>query len=435
MSIALNETLKSRLKGYFREEYDTFIRKLDEPCTKGFFLNTSKAEREEIFKEISFPYIPSKLTDDSFYHDEENIGKTVAYDLGLIYPQEIAASLTSMVIEGMKASLVVDLCAAPGGKTVNVLNRLSSYDLCIANDYNHKRAQILSSNLERLGLDKTIVTCRKPHELVKELEGNCDIVILDAPCSGEGMLRKYPEIGTDYDLSSVKECSLLQKELLEDAYTALNQDGILLYSTCTYAPEEDEDQINAFLSLHEDMERIPLSSEMDPSLSDYVKLSPLNGTEGQFYCAMRKNSPSSSRKLRYQKECGEKTVEEYIKQNTDISDFHLYQKNGTYYMSVCALPEISSGILREGIEVGKLNGKRLEASHSFYRANSLKSHYRYVYDLSDAEYASYIAGNELFTGFDDGDYAVTYHGHSLGYGKARQGRLKNKYPKGLRRMV
>ena len=172
-----------RLKDYFNEDSELFIKKLDDKYSQGFFLNTNKCNRDKILELIDFDYYKSKYTDDSFNHDFDSIGKSKAYELGIIYPQEIAASLSTKYIDKKDTKLVVDLCAAPGGKTINILNRLDKDVLCITNEINHTRSLILSSNLERLGLDNVIITNKKTKDLVNQLENCVDIVILDAPRS------------------------------------------------------------------------------------------------------------------------------------------------------------------------------------------------------------------------------------------------------------
>ena len=432
----MNDLFIKRIREYFPEDHEAFLSSLQEELTKGFFLNTLKADRETILSVLDFPYEPSSLSEDSFYHSEENIGKTKAYELGLIYPQEIAASLSSSCLKGRKAHLILDLCAAPGGKTINALNRLSSYDLAIANDISHKRAQILSSNLERMGLDKTIVVSKKTEELASLLEGQCDVVLLDAPCSGEGMIRKYPEILETYSLSNIEELASIQKGLLEDAYTALKGEGILIYSTCTYAFEEDEDQILSFLERHPDMELIRQDFPFTHSkLEGTVKLCPLDHTEGQFFAVMKKQRTSDVRPLKLLKEETSKKIRNLLSEEIGIEGLHLYKHKDTYYLSEVPLPDLGNGILRQGIEAGTLKGDSFEFSHAFYRANTLKGRYRHVYELKEEEYRLYVGGQELPVKGDDGDYLIAYHGISLGQGRLRKGRMKNKYPKGLRRMI
>ena len=295
----MNELLNKRLHDYFGNQADKLIEELNKPVTQGFFLNTNKTNKEDILNIIDFDYQKSDLSDDSYYHNHDNIGKTKAYELGLIYPQEIAASLTSKFINTDNPKLIVDMCAAPGGKTINILNRLDKNVICISNDENHTRSLALSSNIERLGLDNTIITNKKCKDLADLLQGKVDIVVLDAPCSGEGMLRKYPEINDDYSIDKINELADIQKQLLEYAYKMLKENGILIYSTCTYAFEEDEDQIKEFLNNHSDVELINVDIDSYSQLNGTVKLCPLNNTEGQFFTILKKHNKEESNNLKY----------------------------------------------------------------------------------------------------------------------------------------
>ena len=431
----MNELFQNRARSYFGEKADRFLELLNTEASQGFFLNTDKADREEILKEIDFPIEKSDLTDDSFYHNETNIGKTRAYELGLIYPQEIAASLTVRYADLKDVKVIVDLCAAPGGKTIGIMNRMDKDALCISNDVNHTRAQILSSNLERLGLDRAIVTSKDVSELSDQLEGCADLVILDAPCSGEGMIRKYPEILEQYSLKNITDLSLIQKDLLKSAYRILRKGGQLIYSTCTYASEEDEDQIRSFLNEYHDMKQVILPKIGDPVMEGTIKLSPLNGTEGQFICIMKKEGDSLRNTIRPLKTVRDKTVESFLKENLDIEEYYLYRYKDRFYLSLYPLPDLGTHVLRYGIYIGETKNGRFEPSHGLYRANSLIGRYRYTYDLNSDEYDKYIQGLELKVPLNNGFCQVTYHGHSLGFGKVSNAILKNKYPKGLRRVI
>jgi len=431
----MKELFLQRAKTYFGDRFNEYTKKINEPCTQGFFLNTLKSTKEEILSMIDFPYTFSPLTNSSFYHNCEGIGKTKAYELGLIYPQEIAASLTTTLIEKQDIRLVVDLCAAPGGKTINALNRINNNCICISNDYNHTRALQLSQNIERLGIDNVIITNKKPSELAKQISNCADLVILDAPCSGEGMIRKYPEILDTYSIDNILDLAKTQKELLEDAYSLLAKDGLLLYSTCTYAFEEDEDQINYFLSIHQDMSIVNQENDFSSQLHGTSKLSPIFNTEGQFICLMRKNGGQTN-KYKKLKVVSNKEVDKYIKDNLNLNNYYLYTHNNNYYLSLVELPDLNSNVLKYGKCLGNFTEKnRFEPNHDIYRSNSFSKYFKYIYNVDDDEYINFIQGYELKIDKPNGYYLVTYKNYSLGFGKCSNGILKNKYPKGLRRVV
>ena len=431
----MKELFYQRCRDYFPDDYIKFIELLKQPCTQGFFLNTRKASREKILSLIDFPYSASNLSEESFYHECDNIGKTKAYELGLIYPQEIAASLSTRYIDQNDIHLIVDMCSAPGGKTINVLNRIDNNCICICNDVSHNRALILSSNLERLGLDNVVVTNKKCDQLAEQLNNKADLVILDAPCSGEGMIRKYPEILDDYSLNNIVNLAQIQRDLLENAYDMVKEGGTLIYSTCTYAFEEDELQIKSLLEKHDDMKLIPVELKSSSTLSGTVKLSPLNNTEGQFFAIMRKTGSDQNTNTKYLKTAKEKIVEDFIKQNFDFDNYYLYKYKDHFYLSLIPLPDLGNNVIKYGIYLGDIFNKRFEPNHNLYRANSLIGHYRYTYELNDEQYDMFISGNEIKADLSNNCYLITYKGLSLGFGKCSNNTIKNKYPKGLRRMI
>ncbi len=428
------ELFEKRAERYFGDKYEIFLKKAGKAPSSAFFLNTRKTEREKILGLIDFPVWESKYTSDSFLHHEANIGKTMPYDLGLIYPQDTAASLTGKILEERKADLVLDLCAAPGGKSIDCVNR-AEVSCLIANDVSYERAKTISENFERLGIGNAVITSKDPHELCAVLEECADVVILDVPCSGEGMIRKYPEILDTYSENGIERLAAIQKDLLEDAYLALAKDGILLYSTCTFAFEEDEDQITGFLERHPDMELIHQDVIGNASvLPGCVKLSFLNDTEGQFFAAMKKTS-GEKRRFKPLKTAKEKNVSAFLKEMLDIEVPYVYEHNGVYSLSFTPLPDLGKGVLRYGTQIGSMGPKRFEPAHHFFRDAALQPHYRKTAELSREEVLRYLSGEELPKEGEEGITCVTYEGISLGYGNLRKGRLKNKYPKGLRRML
>ena len=428
-------TFKDRVKEYFGQQSDEFLCLMKEKPTQAFFLNEKKADRKIILSLIDFKIKESPLSDQSFYYEHENIGKTIPYELGIIYPQEIGASLTSKYIDPEDIKTVVDMCAAPGGKTINILNRLNDDVICISNDFSHARASVLSSNIERTGLDNVIVTNKRCEDLADLLQDKADLVILDAPCSGEGMIRKYPQILDTWSLNNIESLAALQSELLEHAYRMLKNGGTLIYSTCTFAFEEDEDQVSSFLERHEDMSLINIDLPSSSRLNGTVKLSFLDHTEGQFFALMRKKGSVTQSSLKPLKTIKDKTAETFIKENLLLDSYYLYKNNEHFYLSLQPLPDMKYNVMKYGICLGEVIKNRFEPAHDLYRANSLKGKYRYTYDLNDREYLDFISGKEIKKDLEDHYYQLTYRGISIGFGKCAKGTIKNKYPKGLRRMI
>lgn len=429
----MNKLFLDRAKSYFGKDADRFIELLNEKPTHGFFLNSLKADKDDILSLIDFDYKKSNLNPNSYYSNVDSIGKSKAFELGLIYPQDTESSYSSTFINVSNINLIVDMCAAPGGKSINIINKYPNA-LCISNDVNYKRASELSKNLERLGLTNTIISSKEPKELVKSLKGNVDLVVLDAPCSGEGMIRKYPEILEDYSIENIVRLSNIQKDLLENAYELVKENGYILYSTCTYAFEEDEDQIKDFLNKHLDVELIKLESDINYSkLEGTIKLCPLNDTEGQFICLLKRKSSNELAMLKYLKAVNNKHVEDFIKNNLDLGEYYLFKSNDNFYLSINPLLDLGNNVIRSGIYLGELKKDRFEPAHNLYRSVYLKDKFKNKVDLNDDEYESFVKGLEIKKELNDGYYLVTYKNHSLAYGKLSNNTLKNKYPKGLRR--
>lgn len=434
MNTKNKEEFLNRAKLYFEKDYDKFVSLLDNKPSSGFYINEKKTSRTNIFEIIDFDYKKSNINDKSYYCLSDSIGKSKAYELGIIYPQDVESSLPLSFINASNIKTAIDLCAAPGGKSINALCKLADGCMYIANDVTYNRASILSSNLERCGFTNVLVTSLKPEYLADKYKNLFDLVILDAPCSGEGMIRKYPEILDTYSLSNIENLANIQKGLLENAYDLLSEGGSLVYSTCTFAFEEDEDQIKDFLKRHSDIELINIDIDNNSSkLKGTIKLSFLNNTEGQYMAIMKKKGSLSSRKYKEKKTVKNKLVESFIKDNININNYYLYSNQNNYYLSLYPLLDIEYGIVRYGIYLGELKKDRFEPSHNLYRSNILS--FKNSYDLNDEEYNKIIRGDELPLNLKDGFYQVTYKGLALGYGKCAKGKLKNKYPKGLRRVI
>ncbi len=250
------------------------------------------------------------------------------------------------------------------------------------------------------------------------------------------MIRKYPEILDSYNEENIYDLAKIQSQLLEEAYLLCKDGGYILYSTCTYALEEDEKQIIDFLDKHQDIRLIHNDIDGNRSLfKGCIKLSLLNDTEGQFMALLRKDNADHQNRIKYKKAVKNKMVEEFINEQLNINEYYLYENNDYYYMSLKPLIDLGYGVLRYGICVGNIVNKRFEPHHHFYRANILKDKYKKIIELNDEELNKYLSGLQIDIKGDDGYYLICYKGYSLGFGKLAKGSLKNKYPKGLRRMI
>ncbi len=415
------ELFLENAKEYFKENYEVFVKKMHEPQTHGFFINEKKGNNDDILSLVDFEY--ERFNEISFRHHFDAIGKSKAYELGLVYPQGNEASMPSLLPDMTNVHNVLDMCAAPGGKSINILNRMNDDAVLISNEYSFQRVSALANNLERMGYENVVITNKDTEVLADELEYSQDLVILDAPCSGEGMVRKYPEIFNTYSNENINELASLQSKLLENAYRCLKPNGQLLYSTCTFSFKEDENQIESFLLRHPDMSRV----------SDYHKLSFIDDTEGQFYVLLKKDKTGETRNLKPKKTANNKTVEAFIKENLNIDSYYLYMNGDNFYLSLIPLPDLGYNVIRYGLYIGSLTKGRFEPEHNLYRSNRIE--FINTYELDEKEYEIIVSGNEMPIQYKDSYVQLLYKGFPIGFGKAAKGRLKNRYPKGLRRML
>jgi len=400
---------QERCKEYFPENYQEFLALCQEESTSGFFLNLKKGNKTDLLKEIDFSYQEYELNENCYYHNCDHIGRSIAYELGLIYPQEPSASVPISLLNLDNIKIAVDMCAAPGGKSCQLLSKISDEAHVICNDVSFVRAKSIVNNCERMGFDPYICSLETSF-LASKLEESADLVILDAPCSGEGMIRKDSSILKDYSLANILACTKRQKSLLDDAYTIANNDSYILYCTCTYAKEENEENTAYFLNKYPDL-----------SLVKEKKLSFLDASEGQYMALFYKGGKKKTLNFSYLKQSN---ISLPIKGN-----YYTYEYKQRYYVSKKPLYDYNLPMLRYGYLAKSENYE-----HALFRNNQLELDCLKK-ELNDEEYRKYIGGQELKTDLEDGLILLTYHGYNLGQGKVSKGRIKNKYPKGLRRLL
>ena len=244
----MNRLFEKQMQDILKNEYPDFMKALEQPAVKAFYLNPHKKEAiKYLNKEFIQPHVVVK---DGYYFNYEKypLGKSPFFSCGLYYIQEPSAMLVTHFLNIQKDDYILDMCAAPGGKTCAAASQLSEDGLMIANDIVPLRAKILSENVERFGLKNTIVTNCDPLVFENQLKGFFDKIILDAPCSGEGMFRKSDAAIETWSLEKVHECAHIQRQLLDAAMNLLKPEGQLIYSTCTYNTIENEEQIQYLLN-------------------------------------------------------------------------------------------------------------------------------------------------------------------------------------------
>ena len=293
----MNEVFLQRMKDMLKDEYEDYLKALDDPMHKGLRVNTLKWDAESFKQSGLCEYKSTSMSDVIFEIPEDvKLGKTVQHHQGLFYLQEVSACSAVEVLNPQPGDFVLDLCAAPGGKTTQIAMKLANQGLLITNEIDSQRAQILLSNCERCGVSNAIITNASPDVLCPVLEGTMDKVLVDAPCSGEGMIRKHSAAMEEWSVANIKACAARQKRIVDQAVKALKAGGIMVYSTCTYAMEENEEVIDYILATYPEMELLDTTDRFgrpgfDFGLCEGTKVRRIflmDGGEGHFVALFRK---------------------------------------------------------------------------------------------------------------------------------------------------
>lgn len=446
----------NKMKSLMNEsEYNEFIESYNKPRYYGLRVNTLKIEVEEFLKLSPFELEPILWTRDGFYYKEgEAPGRHPYYHAGLYYIQEPSAMFPGAVIDARPGERVLDLCAAPGGKTVQIAAAMKGKGLLVANDISAERVKALVKNIELCGIRNAIVTNDNPHKLADKFQGFFDRILIDAPCSGEGMFRKDEDAAKSWENFKCEKCAGMQKDILKSVDRMLKPGGTIVYSTCTFSPEEDEGMIAGFLEENENYEVCALPkvggiadgrpdwADGNPELTKTARLWPhkVQG-EGHFVAMLRKASGEAGRKV-LQAEPALKNVNldafyKFAAQNltTDIEGVFEVKGNNLYCLPL-KVPDLSGiKVAKFGWYLGEFAKDKFEPSHSMAIALP-REHIRKVVDFesSSREVYSYLKGETLMLEGEKGYTAITVDGYTLGWAKQTGDMLKNLYPKGWRKM-
>ncbi len=437
MDATLKDLFLERMEKRVKEEYDAYVDTLSFPAYRGIRKNLLKDSGSLL--EETFALEPSNFCKEGYYMKEDISGNHPYHLQGLFYMQEPSASSAVSILDVKEHDWVLDLCAAPGGKSSQIASMLNHTGLLVSNEIIKQRAQILLSNLERMGVSENLIVNTSCDILCKEMKGCFDKVLVDAPCSGEGMFKKHENAGTDWSVEHVKACATRQLSILKEAYHALKKDGILVYSTCTYSMEENEQVVYAFLKEHPDMELIDCGvsfgrsgiAYQDLDVSKVRRIFPMDQGEGHFIAKMKRNSENEVAKLSYGKEkqmpqCVSAFLNEQLKQ---VPQYY-YEKDGKVFIKHTPFIQLKkSHVLRQGIMCGEMIKQRFEPHHHFYMASKLDVDRKHVVSLNEEECRVYLSGNVIQKDGDKGYVGLSYQGHMLGFGKCDGHMIKNIYLK------
>ncbi|MDK2810692.1 MAG: hypothetical protein PWR27_1401 [Petroclostridium sp.] len=442
----------NKMKKLLREEFDEFVKAYDKDKYSALRVNTLKISVED-FKKI-FPFTLEKIPwiDEGYYYSqEESPGKHPYHSAGLYYIQEPSAMSVAKVVDAQPGEIILDLCAAPGGKSTQIACDLKGKGLLVSNEIISSRAAILAENMERFGVRNAVITNESPDRLSKYFYEFFDKILVDAPCSGEGMFRKEPKACIEWSSNSVISCAKRQLSILIEAEKMLKPGGKLIYSTCTFSPEENEGVIEQFLQLYNNFEicSIPKMDYLDDGCPEWV-----NGREelkkcrriwphrqkgeGHFIALLEKQGTALNNKLISQRKRDDKKIQLYFEFEKENLKFHF---EGNFTLFGDNLYVIPGGIfdlkgvkiVRPGLHLGTIKKNRFEPSHSLAMTLNKDVFIRKInYSADSQEIINYLKGETLNVLSPNGWTAVLVDGFPLGWGKVAHEVLKNHYPKGLR---
>lgn len=425
----LPEAFLARMRSQLGEEsFAAYLRAMEAPSRRALRVNTLKTDAGAFAAEADFSLSPTGLLPESFFFPEDvAIGKHPLHAAGCCYVQEPAAQVPVLLSGAQPGMVALDLCAAPGGKTTQLAALLQNTGLLVANEPVRARAETLVGNLERLGVTNALVTCMRPDALADALGACFDLVLVDAPCSGEGMFRKDDIAIREWSPEHVFACAARQEQILLSAAQLLKPGGRLVYATCTFSPEENEGVINSFLAAHSDF-----------TLRETRRMYPHSSVgEGQFMAALdRAGERSTGSGALVAPKAERIPAFETFWRQTFVSDppQAMQLPDGRVLLPPELLPrELEKlHILRAGVLAGEQKNGRFTPDHALAMAMPATA-FRRIVPLEGGDLTRFLAGETVDcpTAYS-GWCAATALGHPAGWGKAVDGVLKNHIPKGLR---
>lgn len=469
----LPEEFKEKMKGLLGEEWQAFYESCQEERAYGLRRNSLKSDRISFEKRAPFELFPVPWAEEGYYYRKEDLpGRNRLHEAGAYYIQEPSAMSAVSVLNPQPGERICDLCAAPGGKSTQIAGRMQGKGILVANEAYPSRAAILSQNMERMGVRNSVVLNEKTEKLAQVFRDYFDRVLVDAPCSGEGMFRKEEAVCGEWSQRQVELCAKRQKVILDDAAQLVKGGGVLVYSTCTFSPEENEGVICDFLEKHPEY---TLADCKCPGIQEHGRvdfgryclmkgwiseggekeISKLSKTlrlwphklwgEGHFVAKLIKTAETThaagKRKDHIKGEKNRELWDAYhgfAKENLKADVFAQGQAPVAFGSLLCAVPgEMISlrglRVIRAGVVLGTYRKSRFEPDHALAMALNgcevLRKH-----ELGH-DAPAYFAGELVCSNAPNGWLLMETDGFSSGWGKAVGGRIKNHYPKGLRKAL
>ena len=443
-------TRMKRLLG--EEEYALYEASFDTDAVRAFRVNTEKISVEDFVAVADFPLERVPYVQTGFYLGQEKIGNHPFHHAGMLYVQDPGAMATAECLEIEPDWWILDLCAAPGGKSSQLRNKLGEKGVLISNEIVPSRCKILTGNVERLGFRNTATTCLDPTRAAQLFPQTFDMIMVDAPCSGEGMFRKDDTAIAEWSEDNVLRCAQRQKGILEQAAAALRPGGYMVYATCTFSLEENEMMVDDFLQTHPHFELVPVRQVVRAHTADGIRFEGCrcgnieearrfyphkSRGEGQFMAVLHDTRPAVPRPAPVKRAAGklDPVITDFLKDTlTDFDPERVSLYNGNPVCDAPA-PELGRGVAFScGVTVGEVRKNYVQPHHQFFMA--MGRHFKRRIELApdSPELERYLHGEEIPADCENGWAVITTAGCTVGGVKVSGGRAKNHYPKGLRKL-
>lgn len=451
---ALPAAFAARMRESLGAEAEAFFASFETSRAYGLRYNPLKAEREQFERIMPFSLARVPWAWEGYYYEEaQRPGRHPFHEMGIYYIQEPSAMCVAAVADPQPGERVLDLCAAPGGKSTQLAGRMAGQGLLVCNEPVAGRAKILAQNIERMGIKNAVVLNHTPQELEPRFPAFFDKIVVDAPCSGEGMFRKEEAAPGEWSPENVARCAARQREILASAERMLRPGGTLVYSTCTFAPEENEEMIDWFLAEYPAFHPVAIDAAASGMSGGgrvgTARIYPHRQRgEGHFVAKLRKGGaltgqgfslreaahgrPRAKKDAAVKEQEAWRLYEQFARETLTVQPCGRRLAFGDQlYLVPEGMPDLKSlKALRPGLHLGTAKKNRFEPSHALalaLRADQVSQ------SFETEEPEKYLRGETLSCDAPlSGWTLVTYRGFPMGWGKADRGVMKNHYPKGLR---
>ena len=455
MNSHLPEEFLNRMKQQLGDGYAGYLSAMEQPPVRSLRLNRRKvfpvdyAHMSRICTGSDTPD-PVIFCEGAYYYEDFEPGKSALHEAGAYYIQEASAMLPATLLDtNDSGQKVLDLCAAPGGKSTQIADLMRGRGLLVTNEIMPSRSSVLSENIERLGVENALVLNHDPNELAERFPAFFDRILVDAPCSGEGLFRRQPEAVSQWSLENVRMCADRQDMILDCAAAMLAPSGKIVYSTCTFSPEEDEGSTARFLARHPEFEICDEPEHLYPHTAKCEGHFAVSFVRKDFYAVGNavksgivanqkvKNKAVSSVEKALLSSFLNETLSETSPHRRLIEEQseRIIRFGDSIYLAPECLPDLTGlKVKRAGLKIGTFMKNRFEPDHALSHALT-PDEVRFCVDLphDSLEIKQYLGGMTINCDKDmKGWCIVCTEGFALGWGKAGGGVVKNHYPKGLR---